>query len=69
MVCLGFSDPTISWFDSYLQDRSFSVNIGKEYSTPGTLSCGAPQGSILGPLTFLMYVDDLALAVDGDLLL
>ena len=69
MVCLGFSDSTISWFKSYLQDRPFSVNIGKEYSTPGFLSCGVPQGSILGPLIFLMYVNDMAWAVDCDLLL
>ena len=69
MVCLGFSDSTISWFKSYLQDRPFSVNIGKEYSTPGFLSCGVPQGSILGPLIFLMYVNDMVRAVDCDLLL
>ena len=69
MVCLGFSDSTISWFKSYLQDRSFSVNIGKEYSNPGILSCGVPQGSVLGPFIFLMYVNDMARAVDCDLLL
>ena len=69
MVCLSFSDSTISWFKSYLQDWPFSVNIGKEYSNPGFLSCGVPQGSILGPLIFLMYVNDMARAVDCDLLL
>ena len=65
MVCLGFSESTIS----YLQDRPFSVSIGKEYSNPGFLSCGAPQVSILGPLIFLMYVNDMTRAVDCDLLL
>ena len=69
MVCLDLNDSTISWFKSYLQDRPFSVNIGKEYSDPGFLSCGVPQGSILGPLIFLMYVSDMARAVDCDLLL
>ena len=69
MACLGFSDSAILWFKSYLQDRSFSVNIGKEYSTPGNLSCGVPKGSILGPLIFLLYVNDMARAVDCDLLL
>ena len=68
MVCLGFSDSTISWFKSYLQERPFSVNLGKEYSNPGSLSCGVPQGSILGPLIFLMYVNDMARTVDSDLL-
>ena len=69
IVCIGFSDSTVSWFNSYLQDRPFSVNIGKEYSNPGFLSCGVPQGSILGPLIFLIYVNDMARAADCDLLL
>ena len=69
MACFGFSDSTILRFKSYLQDRSFSVNIGKEYSKPGNLSCGVPQGSILGPLIFLLYVNDMARAVNCDLLL
>ena len=69
IACLGFSDSAILWFKSYLQDRSFSVNIGNEYSDPGNLSCGVPQGSILGPLTFLLYVNAMAWAVDCNLLL
>ena len=69
MACLGFSNSTILWFKSYLQDRSFTVNIGKEYSNHGNLSCGVPQGSILGPLIFLLYVNDMARAVDCDPLL
>ena len=69
IACLGFSDSAILWFKSYLQDRSISVNIGKEYSDLGNLSCGVPQGSILGPLIFLLYVNDMARAVDCDLLL
>ena len=60
---------TILWFNSYLQDRSFTVNIGKEYSNHGNLSCGVRQGSILGPLISLLYVNDMARAVDCDLLL
>ena len=69
MTCLGFSNSTILWFKSYLQDRSFTVNIGTEYSNHGNLSCGVPQGSILGPLIFLLYVNDMTGAVDCDLLL
>ena len=69
MACHGFSHSTILWFKSYLQDRLFTVNLGKEYSNHGNLSCRVPQGSIHGPLTFLLYVNDLARAVDCDLLL
>ena len=65
----GFSTSTILWFKSYLQDRSFTVRIGKEYSNDGNLSYGVPQGSILGPLIFLLYVNGMARAVDCDLLL
>ena len=45
------------------------MNVGKEYSSPGKLSCGVPQGSILGPLLFLLYVNDMPQAVNAELLL
>ena len=49
--------------------RTDHVNIGKEYSSHENLSCWFPQGSVLGPLLFLLYVNDMARAVDCDLLL
>ena len=45
------------------------MNVGKEYSSPGKLSCGVPQGSILGSLLFLLYVNDMPQAVNSELLL
>ena len=69
MRCLGFAGKTIAWYTSYLTDRSFIVNVGKESSSPGKLSCGVPQGSILGPLLFLLYVNDMPQAVNSELLL
>ena len=67
MKHLGFADSVIFWFRSYLTNRTFFVNIGKDFSSPGELSCGVPQGSILGPLIFLLYVNDMPQAVDCDL--
>ena len=69
MSCLGFAGKTIAWYTSYLTNRSFIVNVGKESSSPGKLSCGVPQGSILGPLHFLLYVNDMPQAVNSELLL
>ena len=69
MICLGFAGKTIAWFTSYLTNRSFIVNVGKESSSPGKLSCGVPQGWILGPLLFLLYVNDMPQAVNSELLL
>ena len=69
IACLGFSKSTIAWYKSYLDNRTFLVNVDKEYSTTGDLTCGVPQGSILGPLIFLLYVNDMSMSVDCDLLL
>ena len=69
MVHLGFSQATISCYNSYLTNTIFLVNVEKNLSSPGDLTCGVPQGSILDPLIFLLYVNDMSNSVDCDLLL
>ena len=43
--------------------------MGNNFSQPASVSCGVPQGSILGPLLFLIYVNDMSQAVKCDLFL
>ena len=48
-----------SWFSSYLSKRSQSTQIGSTVSDKEEIVCGVPQGSVLGPLLFLIYVNDI----------
>ena len=44
---LGFSNYSVKWFQSYLSNRSFRVNIKSKYSSTAKIECEVPQGSIL----------------------
>ena len=69
MEFLGFSKEVILWFKSYLSYRKFKVNLNKYLSKPGQLLCGVPQGFILGPFLFLLYINDMRQAVNCELFL
>ena len=56
----GISDTALSWFTSYLSDRKQTVLINSTHSKPAHLTCGVPQGSVLGPVLFTLYTSPLS---------
>ena len=56
----GFEECCISWFQSYLTNRSQQVYVEGSLSDPLLLEAGVPQGSILGPILYILYTNDLA---------
>jgi len=61
----GIHGSVLSWFKSYLSSRPFRVRCGTDLSSWYTSSCGVPQGSVIGPLLFVMYTTPLSTLISS----
>ena len=66
---LGVRDVELAWFTDYLSDRFQRVKFNGKYSDWGLVKGGIPQGSALGPLLFLVYMNEMSLYVKHGILL
>ena len=55
----GIRGTPLSWFKNYLTKRQQIVKCNNVLSKPNTIRCGVPHGSVLGPLLFLIYINDI----------
>ena len=58
-ISYGISGTALEWFKSYLSYRTYKIKVNNTLSDPQSLSYGVPQGSILGPILYSLYVKDI----------
>ena len=61
----GFTDTVLQWFSSYLTDRTHYVSLSNHCSAFTHVHSGVPQGSVLGPILFTMYIKPLSAIIDS----
>ena len=59
LACYGINGRSLKLTESYLKDRSQRCSVNGQLSSMKSIVCGVPQGSIIGPLLFIIYMNDM----------
>ena len=63
----GITGPTLQWINSFLSKRTETVSINGSHSSPANVISGVPQGSVLGHVLFLVYINDITDSINSNI--